>query len=142
MWYFRICAQAWKIKPDSEVVLKRCMSTTIKAATAVVKDVDTLETKEAAEASHLSPDAMATQEALLQERKSVCCVYDKYSQKLHETLKIQNSKNCGESFDLLLCNPLLNFCPQQDLEENDHGVLNTKGMEALYGLADKVLKHV
>lgn len=51
------------------------MNTVTEAATLLLKDDNILDTMVAAESSHLSPEAVVVQKALVQAMKAVCCVY-------------------------------------------------------------------
>lgn len=55
----------------------------------------------AAQSSHLSPEAVAAQKALLEAMWTVCGVYTEDFQNLHETHKLKGRKDLNESVDLL-----------------------------------------
>lgn len=66
----------------------RCLNTAIEATTAFVKDKNLLDANEAMGSSHLSPEAVANQFALLQAMKTVWRVCNEVFQILRDTHKL------------------------------------------------------
>lgn len=72
---------------------------------AVVRNEDVLDTTEAAESTHLSPDAVAAQEALLQAIRMVGCAYNDTSRNLLKKQKFHGGKYLAASIIIVLRDP-------------------------------------
>lgn len=86
------------------------------AAIAVVEGENELDVTEAADPSHLSPEAIAAQETFLQSMKTICCNYNENVQIQQKTHELRGGETLAESVDPLLCDSLYNVHLQQNPE--------------------------
>lgn len=105
-----------------------------------MKEENLLDITNAVVSLHPSPEAVATQEVMLQEMQAVCCVYTEDFQNLHETYGLQGGEDLGESADLFLCDLPYNVHRQRDLQNSDHNVFKATDLESFCEIADYVLK--
>lgn len=96
------------------------VTTATDIASAVEKDKIWLDNKEATDPSHLSPDAVAAQRAMLQAMKTACCSYNKRFWNLSGSKEPQVGENLGKSVDKLQWNPMYSERRQQDLGNMHH----------------------
>lgn len=117
------------------------MDTATEVGKAAPKEEDVLEATEAEMSLHLSPRVVAEMNTLLQARMTVCCVFNDDFQSLRKTHELQTEKNMAESDDMILCNLLYNVCHQQELQNRENEVSNTKDIELFRKFAENGLKH-
>lgn len=98
-------------------------------ATEVVKEEDMLEVKKVAESSHLSPEGVAAQDALLQAIRTVYCVYTEDIGNPHKMHELQRGEDLGESIESLPINPLYNVRRPQVIQNSDYDLFNAKDMD-------------
>lgn len=83
---------------------ERFVSSAYKAAMAIMKSKDMINTTKAAESSDLSLMAVTDQEALLQGLNAICCDHNKAFQNLLKSQELKSSKNLAESAGLFQFN--------------------------------------
>lgn len=76
---------------------KRWLSSAPAFAIAFVMEENELNTTDATESLHLSREAVATQEELIEAKLMECCVYTEAIQNLHETLGLQGGDDLDQS---------------------------------------------
>lgn len=72
--------------------------------------------------------------------RTVCGMYNTDFQNLHETHEPPGGEYVDESVDLPLCNPPYGGPRQQNHQNSDHVVFNSKDMDAFCYFAEYVLK--